>query len=38
MCDILFFLQTQLFTFEMFAEIYNTGKAENTKGQKINYA
>ena len=34
----MFVLQSHLFILEMFAELYNSGKEENTKGQKINYA
>jgi len=34
----MFVLQSHLFVSEMVAEIYNTGKEENTKDPKINYA
>ena len=34
----MFVLQSHLFVSEMVAKIYNIGKEENTKGQKINYA
>jgi hypothetical protein len=35
----MFVLQSHFFfIFEMFAEIYNTGKEGNTKSEKINYA
>jgi len=34
----MFVLQRHLFVSEMVAGICNTGKEENTEGQKINYA